>query len=108
MVGFNPRKLKRTKRELLLEVENMNTDTIRQMLQNFGDHLEEDMKLQRNFMILKTVLLQKGVISEAELLTMERALAEVEDMKQKGLLLGEKDGRDKIEVRSEADSHTEG
>lgn len=108
MTGFNPRKMKRTKRELLLQVENMNTDTIRQMLRNFGDHLEEDMKLQRNFMILKTVLLQKGVISEAELLTMERALAEVEDMKQKGLLLGEKDGKDKIEVAGETDSNTEG
>jgi len=91
MAGFR-QKPKRTKRELLLQVESMNTETIRTMLQNFGDHLEEDMKVKKDFMILRTVLLQKGVISEAELMAVERGLQELEEMREKGLLIGDKDG----------------
>jgi hypothetical protein len=91
MAGFR-QKPKRTKRELLLQVESMNTETIRTMLQNFGDHLDEDMKVKKDFMILRTVLLQKGVISEAELMAVERGLQELEEMREKGLLIGDKDG----------------
>jgi hypothetical protein len=89
--GHSARKAKRTKRELLLQVESMNTDTIRIMLKNFGDHLEEDMKLKKDFMILRTVLLQKGVVSEAELMSTERALTELQEMQEKGLLIGGKE-----------------
>jgi hypothetical protein len=54
MSGFNPaRKAKRTKRELLLQVESHNTQTIQGILQNFAMHLDEDMKVKRDFIILK-------------------------------------------------------
>ena len=93
MSGFNlARKAKRTKREQLLQVESFNTQTIQSILQNFAVHLDEDMKVKKDFMILRTVLLQKGVISEAELMAVERGLQELEEMREKGLLIGDKDG----------------
>ena len=98
MSGFNPaRKMKRTKRELLLSVESENRETIEANrrsiigLANAHNNLAVEVtKFQKLIFAMKQILIDRRIMSDIEIQQALASIEQFEEMKRKGLIIGEK------------------
>ena len=84
------RSMKRSRQQKLLIAETMNKRGIDQILAIVNDLMEKLATLQREFLVLRSVLIDRRVISEMELEQTRLQIKQFEDMRSKGLILGEK------------------
>jgi len=82
------RKMKKTKREQLQAVENMNREGIGYIMQQFNALIPEITKFQKEIFAIKSILKRKGLINELEISMEITALEELEQMKQKAIIVG--------------------
>lgn len=85
----NIRKMKRDRREQLQVIENMNRDAIGQILQQYNNLIPQITIFQKEVFAIKSVLKKKGLIDDFEIAREISALEELEQMKSKGLIIGE-------------------
>jgi hypothetical protein len=84
------RSLKRSRQKNLLAIETMNKQGINQILVIVNDLMEKLANVQREVLVLRSALIERRVISEMELEQVRLQIKQFEDMRAKGLILGEK------------------
>lgn len=98
MSGFNPaRKMKRTKQELLRAVESENRNAIEADRRTIGSIVNalnglggEVAKFQKLILAIKQALIDRRLISDIDIQQALASIEQFEEMKRKGLILGEK------------------
>jgi len=84
------RSMKRSRQQKLLVVETMNKRGIDQILLIVNDLMEKLSTVQTEVLVLRSALIDRRVISDLELEQIRLQIKQFEDMKSKGLILGEK------------------
>jgi len=84
------RSMKRSRQQKLLIAETMNKHGIDQILLIVNDLMEKLAIVQREFLVLRSTLIDKRIISEMGLEQTRLQIQEFENMRAKGLILGEK------------------
>lgn len=85
------RSMKRSRQQRLLVAETMNKHGIDQILLIVNDLMEKLALVQREVLVIRAALIDRRVISEMDLEQVRLQIRQFEDMKSKGLILGEKD-----------------
>jgi hypothetical protein len=85
------RSMKRSRQQKLLVAETMNKHGIDQILLIVNDLMEKLATVQREVLVLRSTLIDKRLISEMGLEQTRLQIKQFEDMRSKGLILGEKD-----------------
>jgi len=84
------RKMKRTKREQLLAVENMNADSINRIF-SFAQQIgAQTIEFQKEILAMKRALIRKGLITELEVAQERTIIEEVKEMESKAIIIGGK------------------
>ncbi|OGM10627.1 hypothetical protein A2Z67_00025 [Candidatus Woesebacteria bacterium RBG_13_36_22] len=81
------RKMKRTKREQLIQVESMNRNGIGQLMMQFNQMLAEIIKLQKNQLALVQALKRRGLIDDLMIRNELSTIEEMEQMNSKALII---------------------
>lgn len=84
------RSMKRSRQQKLLVVETMNKRGIDQILLIVNDLMEKLSTVQTEVLVLRSALIDRRVISDLELEQIRLQIKQFEDMKSKGLILGER------------------
>ena len=84
------RSMKRSRQQNLLAIETMNKRAIDHILLIVNDLMEKLANVQREVLVLRSALIEKRIISEMELEQVRLQIKQFEDMRSKGLILGEK------------------
>ncbi len=89
-MNANPRSLKRSRQQKLLVAETVNKQSIDQLIAMINEFMDKLVTVQREVLVLRSALIDRRVISEMELEQVRLQIKQYEDMKAKGLILGEK------------------
>jgi hypothetical protein len=84
------RSMKRSRQQKLLIAETMNKRGIDQILAIVNDLMEKLATVQREVLVMRSALIDRRVLSEIELEQVRLQINQFEDMRAKGLILGEK------------------
>ena len=84
------RSMKRSRQQKLLVAETQNKHITDQILVIVNELMQSLATVQREFLVLRSVLIDRRVISEMELEQTRLQIKQYEDMRAKGLILGEK------------------
>jgi hypothetical protein len=84
------RSMKRSRQQRLLIAETMNKRGIDGILAIVNDLMEKLVNVQREVLVLRSTLIERRIISEMELEQVRLQIKQFEDMRAKGLILGEK------------------
>ena len=82
------RKMKRTKREMVMEVENINKNNITQVMALLSAFAQKLDATANTLIVLRTTLKQKGIIDDLMLAQVESALHDMEKMQKEALIIG--------------------
>lgn len=93
----NPRKMKRTKREIAMISENMNRDAIERLIHDHTQLIqiyEETMQTIANFqfelMAIRNILKRRGIVDDLSLAQERSAIQDVINMEKKAIHIGGK------------------
>jgi hypothetical protein len=96
MNNFN-RKIKRTKREQLLLIENMNREALNTLMQQQANTAEflkfvgiQMTEFQKEILSMKNCLKRRGIITDLEMVQERSAIKELELMQSKAIIIGDK------------------
>jgi hypothetical protein len=80
--------MKRTKRELVIEMENLNKNNITQMMALLSAFAQKLDATANTLIVLRTALKQRGIIDDLTLAQVESALHDMEKMQKEALIIG--------------------
>lgn len=84
------RGMKRSRQQKLLIAETMNKRGIDQILSIVNDLMEKLATVQREVLVMRSTLIERRIVSEMEMEQVRLQIKQYEDMRSKGLILGEK------------------
>ncbi|OGM09297.1 hypothetical protein A2Z67_05140 [Candidatus Woesebacteria bacterium RBG_13_36_22] len=85
------RSMKRSRQERLLIAETQNKQNIDQLVVILNDLMDKMGTIQREFIALRSLLIDRRIISELELEQVKLQIKQYDEMRAKGLILGEKE-----------------
>lgn len=84
------RGMKRSRQQKLLIAETMNKRGIDQILSIVNDLMEKLAAVQREVLVMRSTLIERRIVSEMDMEQVRLQIKQFEDMRAKGLILGEK------------------
>lgn len=88
MVNYaSSRKMKRTKREVLRQVESENRDVLQGFIPQYNKLIAEFIKLQKNFLAITNILKGRGIVDDFSIHQELQKIEEMEVLQKKALII---------------------